>query len=121
MGESLSGLSSIGGGETLSLRVDDRGARLHGRRLVGLTGMSRHCRRFESDLGRVNGLFVWSRGKKWSEDYFPFTEPSFECEILYQGEWLEVLGCGVIHTEVLERAGIDAPGTDIRGWAFGLG
>lgn len=55
--------------------------------------------------------------KRWSEDYFPFTEPSFECEILYEGEWLEVLGCGVIHTEVLEMAGRE----DRRGWAFGLG
>lgn len=55
--------------------------------------------------------------KKWSEDFFPFTEPSMECEILYQGEWLEVLGCGVVHTEVLQMAGQD----DRRGWAFGLG
>jgi phenylalanyl-tRNA synthetase alpha chain len=55
--------------------------------------------------------------KRWSEDYFPFTEPSFECEILYEGEWLEVLGCGVIHTEVLDMA----ERGDRRGWAFGLG
>ena len=55
--------------------------------------------------------------KKWSEDYFPFTDPSFECEILYEGEWLEVLGCGVIHTEVLDMSGRG----DRRGWAFGLG
>merc|ERR1712194_890866 len=40
-----------------------------------------------------------------------------ECEILYQGEWLEVLGCGVIHTEVLSMADRG----DKRGWAFGLG
>ena len=55
--------------------------------------------------------------KKWSEDYFPFTTPSFELEIKYEGEWLEVLGCGVIHEEVLQMA--DRP--DRRGWAFGLG
>merc|ERR1719384_2073154 len=55
--------------------------------------------------------------KKWSEDYFPFTEPSYELEIKYEGEWLEVLGCGVIHQEVLEMSGRE----DRRGWAFGLG
>jgi phenylalanyl-tRNA synthetase alpha chain len=55
--------------------------------------------------------------KRWADDYFPFTEPSFECEILYEGAWLEVLGSGVIHTEVLDMAGR----ADRRGWAFGLG
>lgn len=38
-------------------------------------------------------------------------------EILYEGKWLEVLGCGVIHKEVLDMAGR----SDRRGWAFGLG
>ena len=33
------------------------------------------------------------------------------------GEWLEVLGCGVIEQEILENAGAD----DKMGWAFGLG
>eukprot|EP00529_Nitzschia_sp_RCC80_P019686 CAMPEP_0113522480 /NCGR_PEP_ID=MMETSP0014_2-20120614/45211_1 /TAXON_ID=2857 /ORGANISM="Nitzschia sp." /LENGTH=420 /DNA_ID=CAMNT_0000420539 /DNA_START=52 /DNA_END=1311 /DNA_ORIENTATION=- /assembly_acc=CAM_ASM_000159 len=55
--------------------------------------------------------------KRWADDYFPFTEPSFEMEIMYEGEWLEVLGCGVVHQEVLEMAGR----SDRRGWAFGLG
>ncbi|KAH8092392.1 hypothetical protein JL720_5362 [Aureococcus anophagefferens] len=34
---------------------------------------------------------------RWRDDFFPFTEPSFELDVFYQGEWLEVLGCGVIH------------------------
>lgn len=55
--------------------------------------------------------------KRWRDDYFPFTEPSFELDVLYQGEWMEVLGCGVIHTGVLERCNL----TQRRGWAFGLG
>jgi len=79
------------------------------------------CKMISEDLKTtLEGLMDHLFGpveKKWSEDYFPFTEPSFECEILYQGEWLEVLGCGVIHTEVLDMAGR----SDRRGWAFGLG
>ena len=37
--------------------------------------------------------------KRWIDEYFPFTEPSFELEIFYNGDWMEVLGCGVIHSE----------------------
>jgi phenylalanyl-tRNA synthetase alpha chain len=49
--------------------------------------------------------------------YFPFTHPSFELEIYYEGKWVEMLGCGVIHDFVLARSGRSAE----RGWAAGLG
>ena len=39
--------------------------------------------------------------------YFPFTEPSIELELFYNNEWLEVLGCGVIHDKVMLNAGKD--------------
>jgi len=54
---------------------------------------------------------------RWVDAYFPFTSPSLELEIYFEGEWLEVLGCGVIEKNIIRAAGrIDQPG-----WAFGLG
>jgi phenylalanyl-tRNA synthetase alpha chain len=54
---------------------------------------------------------------RWNEDFFPFTEPSFELEIKYQGEWLELLGCGMVHRDILANCGMP----DRVGWAFGIG
>lgn len=44
---------------------------------------------------------------RWIDAQFPFTSPSWEMEILYQGKWLEVLGCGVIRQDILNNAGKD--------------
>ncbi|KAF4624135.1 hypothetical protein G7Y89_g14038 [Cudoniella acicularis] len=54
---------------------------------------------------------------RWIEAYFPFTSPSWELEIFWQGDWLEVLGCGVVKQEILEKAGVPSQ----LGWAFGIG
>lgn len=43
---------------------------------------------------------------RWIEAYFPFTSPSWEVEIKYKGEWLEVLGCGVVQQPLLNNAGM---------------
>lgn len=51
--------------------------------------------------------------------YFPFTEPSAEVAVRYRGEWLELLGCGMVHPNVLRAVGIDPEAW--RGYAFGLG
>jgi len=82
---------------------------------------SPECKAVAEDLkstleGLMDHLFGETE-KRWSEDYFPFTTPSYELEIKYEGRWLEVLGCGVMHEEVLDMSSRG----DRRGWAFGLG
>jgi phenylalanyl-tRNA synthetase alpha chain len=42
---------------------------------------------------------------RWIEAYFPFTSPSFEVEVFFQGKWLEILGCGVVRQATLNTAG----------------
>ncbi|EFW98752.1 phenylalanyl-tRNA synthetase alpha subunit [Grosmannia clavigera kw1407] len=54
---------------------------------------------------------------RWVEAYFPFTSPSWELEVLWQGSWLEVLGCGVSRQSILRAAGVPSQ----IGWAFGIG
>ncbi|KAK0706409.1 phenylalanyl-tRNA synthetase mitochondrial precursor [Lasiosphaeria miniovina] len=54
---------------------------------------------------------------RWVEAYFPFTSPSWELEVYYAGDWLEVLGCGVTQQQIL----IDAQVPSKVGWAFGIG
>lgn len=69
-----------------------------------LTAMTKH----------VFGTEVETR---WVDEYFPFTDPSWELEVKFNGEWMEVLGCGVIQPRVLENSRL--PGRS--GWAFGQG
>lgn len=54
---------------------------------------------------------------RWVEAYFPFTSPSWELEVFWQGDWLEILGCGVIRQDLL----INSDVSNRIGWAFGLG
>ena len=67
---------------------------------------------------------------RFRPSYFPFTEPSAEVDIgclkedgklrIGRGdEWLEILGCGMVHPKVLENCGIDP--TKHQGFAFGMG
>lgn len=56
---------------------------------------------------------------RWIEAYFPWTKPSFELEIFYNNEWLEVLGCGITKNSVFVNA--DLENEKQIGWAFGIG
>ena len=56
---------------------------------------------------------------RFRPSFFPFTEPSAECDIFRNGKWLEVAGCGMIHPNVLQHGKIDH--AKYRGFAFGMG
>jgi phenylalanyl-tRNA synthetase alpha chain len=67
---------------------------------------------------------------RFRPSFFPFTEPSAEVDIGCSrrggelkignyGDWLEILGCGMVHPKVLEMSGIDP--TKYQGFAFGMG
>lgn len=51
--------------------------------------------------------------------YFPFVEPGVEVDLMFKGNWMEVLGAGMIHPVVLHNAGIDP--AEYSGFAFGTG
>ncbi|WP_019013315.1 phenylalanine--tRNA ligase subunit alpha [Elioraea tepidiphila] len=65
---------------------------------------------------------------RFRSSYFPFTEPSMEVDIGWNrrtgelgrgGDWLEILGSGMVHPKVLEAGGVDH--TEWQGFAFGMG
>ncbi|MDR2978640.1 MAG: phenylalanine--tRNA ligase subunit alpha [Rickettsiales bacterium] len=66
--------------------------------------------------------FFGDKGLKirFRNSFFPFTEPSAEVDISYEGsKWIEVLGCGMVHPNVFQNVGIDH--TKYNGFAFGIG
>ncbi|WP_395480227.1 phenylalanine--tRNA ligase subunit alpha [Candidatus Curculioniphilus buchneri] len=57
---------------------------------------------------------------RFRPSYFPFTEPSAEVDVLGKhGQWLEVLGCGMVHPNLLHNVAIDPE--IYSGFAFGMG
>ncbi|OHA47595.1 MAG: hypothetical protein A2541_01670 [Candidatus Taylorbacteria bacterium RIFOXYD2_FULL_36_9] len=52
-------------------------------------------------------------------DSFPFTDPSVQIEIKFGDDWMEILGSGLVHTQVLRNLNIDPE--IYNGWAFGIG
>ncbi len=68
----------------------------------------------------VERFFERKAELRFRPSYFPFTEPSAEVDVLWgEDKWLEILGCGMVHPNVLESAGIDSE--EFTGYAFGMG
>jgi phenylalanyl-tRNA synthetase alpha chain len=56
---------------------------------------------------------------RFRPSFFPFTEPSAEIDMSWNGGWLEIGGCGMVHPNVLKQVNIDSE--KYLGFAFGLG
>lgn len=67
----------------------------------------------------VHHFFSSDIKTRFRPSYFPFTEPSAEVDIMGSRGWLEILGCGMVHPNVLENVGIDSK--KYSGFAFGMG
>ncbi|WLP94340.1 phenylalanine--tRNA ligase subunit alpha [Psychrobacter sp. M13] len=68
----------------------------------------------------LEAFFAKELTVRFRPSFFPFTEPSAEVDILDDnGKWLEVMGCGMVHPQVLTNCGIDAE--KYTGFAFGMG
>jgi phenylalanyl-tRNA synthetase alpha chain len=68
----------------------------------------------------VEAFFERQVELRFRPSYFPFTEPSAEVDVLSEsGKWLEILGCGMVHPNVLNAVGVDPE--EYTGYAFGMG
>jgi phenylalanyl-tRNA synthetase alpha chain len=68
----------------------------------------------------VERFFERKATLRFRPSYFPFTEPSAEVDVMSDsGRWLEILGCGMVHPNVLRTAGVDPE--EFTGYAFGMG
>ena len=63
----------------------------------------------ETIFGKIEYRFL--------DDTFPYTDPSTQIEVKLAGEWVEILGAGMIKPSVLSKLGIEG----YNGWAFGFG
>ena len=74
----------------------------------------------EEALGNIaKAVFGPSIKYRLNKDTFPYTDPSLEMEVELNGNWVEVVGCGVVKGSVLEKHGVDSK--NYTGWAFGFG
>lgn len=67
----------------------------------------------------LNQMFGEDLPVKFRASYFPFTEPSAEVDVQWQGKWLEVAGCGMVDPNVLKAVGYDPE--VYTGFAAGFG
>jgi len=73
----------------------------------------------EVQIDMAKSIFGNDIGYKFLVDSFPFTDPSVEMDIKFNGEWMEVNGAGLVHSQVLKNLGINPE--VYNGWAFGFG
>ena len=67
----------------------------------------------------VESFFKDNPKVRFRPSYFPFTEPSVEVDILGKNGWLEIMGCGMVHPNVLKNVGLNPE--VYSGFAFGMG
>ncbi len=67
----------------------------------------------------VESFFKDNPKVRFRPSYFPFTEPSVEVDILGKDGWLEIMGCGMVHPNVLKNVGLNPE--VYSGFAFGMG
>ena len=67
----------------------------------------------------VGSFFNDNPKVRFRPSYFPFTEPSVEVDILGKNGWLEIMGCGMVHPNVLKNVGLNPE--VYSGFAFGMG
>ncbi|MBU6500306.1 MAG: hypothetical protein KGJ89_00545 [Patescibacteria group bacterium] len=87
------------------------------------------CRREEKEIGIkelqdvlvkiAQAIYGKDIKYRFNKDTFPYTDPSLEMEIDLAGNWVEVLGSGVVQSKVLDNLGVDSK--IWNGWAFGFG
>ncbi len=67
---------------------------------------------FEQFLGKDTEI-------RFRPSFFPFTEPSVEVDVKFKNRWLEMMGAGLVHPNVLQSAGVNSE--KWQGFAFGGG
>ena len=69
----------------------------------------------------IDFLFGPDTKVRFRPSYFPFTEPSAEVDIMDKKtkKWLEIMGCGLVHPNVIDMAGLNSK--QLSGFAFGMG
>ncbi len=65
----------------------------------------------------VETIFGKETEYRFLDDTFPYTDPSTQIEVMVNGEWVEILGAGMVKPSVLKKMGIEG----YNGWAFGFG
>jgi len=73
----------------------------------------------EVQADSIKAIFGQNIEYRFLKDSFPFTDPSIQVEIKFNGEWFEVTGAGLVHIQVLKNFGLDP--AVYNGWAFAFG